>query len=116
MKKNAVLVNLARGEIQVEDDMHKALAQNYLSGVILDVFSQEPFPLSNSLINFGEKVFLETSDQVSKEIFAKKSKAIFSPHSGPSKKARHRTIKFIIDNIKKMESNLKLESICIDYD
>ena len=46
----------------------------------------------------------------------KNSKAIFSPHSGPSKKARHRTIKFIIDNIKKMESNLKLESICIDYD
>ena len=42
MKPDAVLINSARGELQNEEDLHKALVQGIISGAALDVFQQEP--------------------------------------------------------------------------
>jgi phosphoglycerate dehydrogenase-like enzyme len=42
MKDNAVLVNIARGDLIVEEDLHKAMDAGRPAYAILDVFNQEP--------------------------------------------------------------------------
>lgn len=42
MKKDAMLINCARGGIVNEDDLHDALLSNHLGGAALDVFETEP--------------------------------------------------------------------------
>ena len=57
MKKNAILVNTARGGIINEEDLNKALNDNLIFGAGLDVFSQEPIDKNNPLLN-NKKVIL----------------------------------------------------------
>jgi len=42
MKKGAMLINCARGNIVNQDDLYKALESGHLAGAALDVFSEEP--------------------------------------------------------------------------
>jgi len=42
MKEQSVLVNIARGDLVVEDDLHRALNDGRPAFAILDVFNQEP--------------------------------------------------------------------------
>jgi D-3-phosphoglycerate dehydrogenase len=42
MKKGAMLINCARGNIVNQDDLYKALKSGHLAGAALDVFSEEP--------------------------------------------------------------------------
>lgn len=42
MKKGSYLVNVARGEHQVDEDIIRALDEGYLEGAFLDVFPEEP--------------------------------------------------------------------------
>lgn len=42
MKRGAMLINCARGDIVNEDDLFEALKSDHLSGAALDVFSKEP--------------------------------------------------------------------------
>ena len=44
MKPGAYFVNVARGEVIVEDDLIRALSNGHLAGAALDVFSQKPLP------------------------------------------------------------------------
>lgn len=44
MKPSAVLINIARGEILVEDDLVEALRSGVIAGAGLDVFTVEPLP------------------------------------------------------------------------
>lgn len=48
-KKNAILVNIARGAVVDEDDMIKAILDGTLGGAILDVFETEPLPETSPL-------------------------------------------------------------------
>ena len=57
MKRNAVIVNTARGGIINENDLDKALNENIIFGAGLDVFSKEPVNLDNPIIK-NEKVLL----------------------------------------------------------
>ena len=57
MKKNAVIVNTARGGIINENDLDKALNENIIFGAGLDVFSKEPVNIDNPIIK-NEKVLL----------------------------------------------------------
>jgi len=43
MKKDAVLINTARGGIINENDLYKVLKKGHLSGVAIDVFEKEPY-------------------------------------------------------------------------
>ena len=49
MKKNAFIINCARGGILNEDDLYEALLNEKIAGAGLDVFDVEPTPSSNPL-------------------------------------------------------------------
>ena len=50
MKPSAVLVNTARGNIIDEDALYRVLSQKKIAGAALDVFAQEPLPLTSPLL------------------------------------------------------------------
>jgi D-3-phosphoglycerate dehydrogenase / 2-oxoglutarate reductase len=49
MKPTAVIVNSARGDLVVEDDLAKALTDGTIAGAALDVFAVEPLPATSPL-------------------------------------------------------------------
>ena len=49
MKKEAVLINLGRGPLVVEEDLIKALKEKVIKGAGLDVFAKEPLPEDSPL-------------------------------------------------------------------
>src|SRR5690606_16794402 len=49
MKSTAVIVNVARGAVMVEDDLVEALRTGVIAGAGLDVFDAEPLPKDNPL-------------------------------------------------------------------
>ena len=57
MKKNAIIVNTARGGIINEDDLERALNENLIFGAALDVFAKEPIENTNPLLN-NKKIIL----------------------------------------------------------
>ena len=56
MKSSAYLINTARGDIVVEDDLVKALQDNLIKGAGLDVYESEP-KVNEGLLN-QKKSFL----------------------------------------------------------
>ena len=57
MKREAIIINTARGGIIKEDDLNKALNENRIFGAGLDVFEKEPVDNNNSLLT-NKKVLL----------------------------------------------------------
>ena len=49
MKSSAYFINIARGEVLVEEDLITALQEGYIRGAGLDVFAQEPLPADSPL-------------------------------------------------------------------
>ena len=49
MKDTAVLVNVTRGEVMVEEDLLKALKEGTIAGAALDVAPREPLPADSDL-------------------------------------------------------------------
>ena len=57
MKRDAIVINTARGGIINENDLDKALRENIIFGAGLDVFENEPIDKTNPLIS-NKKVLL----------------------------------------------------------
>ena len=55
MKKDAVLINVARGPIVVDEDLARAIDEEIIGGAALDVFKVEPIPEKNPLLNIKNK-------------------------------------------------------------
>jgi len=49
MKKDALLINVGRGNLIVEDDLILALKTQKIAGAVLDVFQQEPLPADSAM-------------------------------------------------------------------
>ena len=45
------MINVARGKVQIENDIIEAIDSGILTGAFLDVFENEPLPKSSSLWN-----------------------------------------------------------------
>ncbi len=56
MKPTAVIVNTARGNIIDEDDLYEALIECKIAGAGIDVFAQEPLPLTSPLLTLSNAV------------------------------------------------------------
>ena len=84
MKKSAILINVARGPIVVEDDLYRALEEGEIQAAGLDVFESEPLPKSSKLFNVLNR-----------------DRLIMTPHTAwGSVEARSRLIEEIRLNIK----------------
>ena len=57
MKKEAIVINTARGGIINEDDLNKALNENIIFGAGLDVFEKEPIDKNSPLLS-NKKILL----------------------------------------------------------
>lgn len=83
MKATAVLLNLGRGRIVVEDDLCKALNQNQIAGAGLDVLEYEPINEDNPLLGIQDS-----------------TKLLITPHiAWASVEARKRVVDEVKENI-----------------
>ncbi|MGL5417133.1 MAG: D-2-hydroxyacid dehydrogenase [Clostridium sp.] len=84
MKKDAILINMGRGPIVVEEDLKKALDEDLIKGACLDVFNVEPLPIESPLLKVKNK-----------------EKLILTPHiAWASVEARERLFNDVVLNIK----------------
>ena len=84
MKKSAILINMGRGPIIVDEDLARALDEEIIEGAALDVFTVEPTPINNPLLSIKNK-----------------DKLVLSPHiAWASVEARERLFNEVIENIR----------------
>ncbi|MBT9177273.1 MAG: Glycerate dehydrogenase [Firmicutes bacterium] len=57
MRKDALLVNTARGALVVQDDLLQALQEGWIAGAALDVFEQEPLPANSPFLCLPNVLF-----------------------------------------------------------
>lgn len=55
MKKNAILINVGRGPIVVDEDLAQAIEEEIIGGAALDVFDVEPLRVDNPLMRVRNK-------------------------------------------------------------
>ncbi|WP_257819950.1 2-hydroxyacid dehydrogenase [Salipaludibacillus agaradhaerens] len=67
MKESAIVVNVSRGAVIVEEDLEKALENNLIAGAGLDVFKDEPISNGHPLLRFPNVVALPHIGSASKE-------------------------------------------------
>ncbi|CAG8722898.1 3563_t:CDS:2, partial [Acaulospora colombiana] len=58
MKKNAILVNTSRGSIICQDDLLRALSENLIGAVGLDVTTPEPLDHNHPLLKFPNVIII----------------------------------------------------------
>ena len=69
MKRDAVLINTARGPIVNEADLIEALETGQIGGAALDVFEKEPLPLESPLIKMDNVILTSHSIAWTEELF-----------------------------------------------
>ena len=82
MKDGAILINTARGELIVENDLFSALTNGKIAAVGLDVFAKEPY------------------NPDSEVDFRKLNNVVLTPHCGSNtKEASNRMAELVVQNI-----------------
>ncbi|WP_459480439.1 D-2-hydroxyacid dehydrogenase [Clostridium saccharoperbutylacetonicum] len=83
MRKDAVLINVGRGPIVVDEDLSRALDEEIIGGAALDVFKVEPIPVDNPLLKIKNK-----------------ERLVLTPHiAWASEEARNRLFADLLENI-----------------
>ena len=84
MKKEAIIVNMGRGPIIVDEDLARAIDEEKISGAALDVFSVEPIQKDNPLLSIKNK-----------------DRLVLTPHiAWASVEARNRLFNDLLENIR----------------
>ena len=84
MKKDAILINVGRGPIVVDEDLAQAIDEEIIGGAALDVFEAEPIPNNNPLLSIKNT-----------------EKLIMTPHiAWASEEARDRLFTDLLENIR----------------
>ncbi|MGL4656637.1 MAG: D-2-hydroxyacid dehydrogenase [Sarcina sp.] len=84
MKKSAIVINVGRGPIIVEEDLAKAIDEDLIGGAGLDVFEVEPMKADNALLKVKNK-----------------EKLVLTPHvAWASLEARTRLFEDMMENIR----------------
>ena len=84
MKKDAILINVGRGPIVVDEDLARAIDEEIIGGAALDVFEAEPIPNNNPLLSIKNT-----------------EKLIMTPHiAWASEEARDRLFTDLLENIR----------------
>jgi len=71
MKKDALLINTARGDIINENDLLKALKNKWISGAAIDTFEKEPPDLSGEIFNLRNLITTPHVGGTAKESFVR---------------------------------------------
>ncbi|MGC8543579.1 MAG: NAD(P)-dependent oxidoreductase, partial [Vulcanisaeta sp.] len=56
MKRGAYLINVARGDVVDTNALVKALKEGWIAGAALDVFEEEPLPVTHELVKLSNVV------------------------------------------------------------
>ncbi|MDD2495021.1 MAG: D-2-hydroxyacid dehydrogenase [Tissierellia bacterium] len=92
MKKNASIINIARGSVINEEDLIESLKNGDIDYVGLDVFEQEPLPLDSEIWNL-ENVYM-------------------TPHtSGTVENIKDKFDKLIVENVQRFIDNETLANV-----
>lgn len=84
MKRSAILINMGRGPIVVDEDLSKAIDEELIGGAALDVFTIEPMNADNPLLS------VKNSDRL-----------VLTPHiAWASVEARNRLFSDLVENIR----------------
>ena len=84
MKHSAIIVNMGRGPIIIEEDLARAIDEEKIRGAALDVFEVEPIKINSALLTMKNK-----------------DRIILSPHiAWASIEARERLFNEVIENIR----------------
>lgn len=97
MKKNAIVINVGRGPIVVDEDLARAIDEEIIGGAALDVFEVEPIPKENPLLKVRNK-----------------EKLILTPHiAWASEEARNRLFNDLLENIRAFNKEEKRNRVDI---
>jgi phosphoglycerate dehydrogenase-like enzyme len=89
LKHGALLANMARGQLVVENDLVAALESGHLSGAVMDVAAEEPLPASSKLWDMPN--------------------VIITPHvAGQSRWRADNMTNFFCENLRRYQSGLPL--------
>lgn len=97
MKRSAILINTARGEVVNQRDLILALKEGLIAGAGLDTISPEPVQPDNSLLHLPDAI---------------QSKITFSPHiGGVTEQAFIQMHHFVWQNIRRISEGKRPENI-----
>ena len=92
MRSNAILVNVTRGEVMVEEDLVEALVSGAIRGAALDVAPREPLPPDSPLWRLPQ--------------------VVMSPHTaGASQFRTARNLDRFVDNLERLRRGEALEGV-----
>ena len=96
MKKNAIVLNVARGPVVDENALYEALTEERIAGAGLDVLEEEPIRADNPLGKIKDS-----------------SRLIITPHMAwASVEARTRDVQISCENIRAFLAGEKKNRIC----
>ena len=92
MKKSAVIMNLGRGPVIVEEAMIRALREGWIRGAVLDVFETEPLPEGHAFYDLDN--------------------VLLSPHCADhTDDWLQLTMRFFVENFQRFAAGLPLENL-----
>jgi phosphoglycerate dehydrogenase-like enzyme len=77
LKPNAIVVNVARGALLDEDALIRNLAHGRLRGAVLDVFAEEPLPVTSPLWGMRNVLITPHVAAVSPRLFWERALELF---------------------------------------